>query len=140
MLELRHMVPEVVDVRRVAVVDMSTDRHAGEDTADKLRFWSPEARVEVTAPDGPAGGDWDLVIIVHDGLLYQRGRRLLRTVKAQLAETPLVATLDLSFQRAWRIDRNGYGAFSRRAWVYPYLLAVVRRLPAPLRRPLLGMR
>ena len=44
MLELRHMVPEVVDVRRVAVVDMSTDRHAGQDTADKLRFWSPEAQ------------------------------------------------------------------------------------------------
>ena len=140
MLELRHVVPGVVDARRVGVVDMSSDRYAGQDTADKVRFWSPEAQVEVMAPDTPAGGKWDLVIIIHDGLMYQRGRRLLRVVKTQLSNTPLVVTFDLCFQRAWRIDRNGYGAFSRRAWAYPYLLAVVRRLPAPLRRPLLGTR
>jgi len=140
MLELRHMVPEVVRAQRVGVVDLSMVQHAGEDTADKVRFLMPEGRVEVVAPDGPAGGDWDLVIIVHDGLMYQRGRQLLRAVKAQLANAPLVVTFDLSFQRVWRIDRNGYAAFSRRAWAYPYLLAAVRRLPAPLRRPLLGTR
>ena len=73
MLELRHMVPEVAHARRVAVVDLSPGRHAGEDTADKVRFWSAEVHVEVIAPDDPAGGDWDLVIIVHDGLMYRRG-------------------------------------------------------------------
>jgi hypothetical protein len=140
MLELRHMVPEVARAQRVAVVDLSPGRIAGEDTADKVRFWSPEAHVEVMAPDGPANGDWDLLIIVHDGLMYRRGRQLMRLVKAQLANTPFVATFDLRFQRAWRVDRNGYGAFSRRAWVYPFLLAAVRRLPVPLRRPLLGTR
>jgi len=140
MLELRHMVPEVVRAQRVAVVDLSPVRHSGEDTANKVRFWSPEAQVEVVATDGPALGDWDLVIIVHEGLMYRRGRQLLRAVKAQLANTSLVATFDLSFQRVWRIDRNGYAAFSRRAWAFPYLLAAVRRLPAPLRRPLLGTR
>ena len=120
------------------MVDLSPGRQAGEDMADKVRFWSPEAQVEVMAPEKPAGGKWDLVIIIHDGLMYRRGRRLLRAVKSQLPNTPLVATFDRGFQRVWRIDRDGYGAFSRRAWVYPYLLAVVRRLPAPLRRPILG--
>ncbi len=140
MLELRHMVPEVARAQRVAVVDLSSGRHAGEDMADKMRFWSPETQVEVITPDGQAGGDWDLMIIVHDGLMYRRGRQLMRVVKAQLANTPLVAAVDLRFQRAWRIDHSSYGAFSRRAWVYPFLLAAVRRLPAPLRRPLLGTR
>jgi len=138
MLELRHMVPEVEHAQRVGIVDLSTVQNAGEDTVDKVRFWVPESRVEVVAPDGPAGGDWDLVIIVHDGLVYQRGRQLRRAVKAQLASTSLVVAFDLHFQRAWRVDRDAYGAFARRARAYPYLLAAVRRLPAFLRRPLLG--
>jgi hypothetical protein len=140
MLELRHAVPEIVRIRRVAAVNLSTDPNAGQDVADKVEFWSPDAVVDLRAAEEPDGIERELIIIVHEGLLYQRGGRLRRAVKVQLVHAPLVVSFDLSTQRAWRIDRAGYRRFAARTLVYPYVLAVVRRLPTMLRRPLLGAR
>lgn len=138
MLYLRHLVPEIVEMKKVSVVDTTGDPTVCEDFKERVRFWSPGIEKPSASHSDSANGDGaDLTFVLHREMLYTRGSRLVTAVRDALRSVPMVLIYDVARERLQRVDRRGFTRFRLQAMLFPWILTILRRLPAPIRRAFL---
>jgi hypothetical protein len=138
MLYLRHLVPEISDARTVFVFDSTGDPIICEDFIERVKFWSPDVRrLSADLSGGESGQGADLTFVIHRGMLYTRGSGLVSAVRDALRSSRTVLIYDVGRERVQRIDRRGFTRFRLQAKLFPWILTILRRLPAPIRRAFL---
>jgi hypothetical protein len=138
MLYLRHLVPEICDGRTISVFDTTGDPTVCEDFVERVKFWSPDVRrLSASLPGGESGEAADLTFVIHRDMLYTRGSGLVSAARDALRSSRTVLIYDVGRERAQRIDRRDFTRFRLQAKLFPWILTILRRLPAPIRRAFL---